>query len=94
MGIEINIQVVLHHAAALVLYGIDDAVDAEPCSQGELVQISRDGVVFFWDRAGVGVQMAAAAGFTAAVGGDLKGSIGLAGNGEMERNRAAAAMAV
>ena len=47
VGIEINIQVVLHHAAALVLYGIDDAVDAEPCSQGELVQISRDGVVSF-----------------------------------------------
>ena len=85
MGIKIDIQVVFYYAAALILHCIDNAVDEELRSQGELVQVGRDGVVFFGNCAGIGVQMTAAACFTAAVSGDLKGSIGSAGNGGLLR---------
>ena len=85
VGIKIDIQVVFYYAAALILHCIDNAVNEELRSQGELVQVGRDGVVFFGNCAGIGVQMTAAACFTAAVSGDLKGSIGSAGNGGLLR---------
>ena len=85
VGIKIDIQVVFCHAAALILHCIDNAVDEELRSQRELVQVGGDGVVFFGNCAGIGVQMTAAACFTAALSGDLKGSIGSAGNGGLLR---------
>ena len=59
VGIKIDIQVVFYYAAALILHCIDNAVDEELRSQGELVQVGRDGVVFFGNAAELGYKLTA-----------------------------------
>jgi len=80
MGIKVDIQAVFRHAAALIFHSIDDTVDTEFRSQRELIQVSRDGVVFFGDCAGIGVYIVAAALFTVAVCRNLKYSIRVTGD--------------